>query len=283
MFGSRTQRSWPPPPLTRPLLGLSFDFIDAKKPDKSLGNTMMAGLVRFDPEHGKSGEVKRLTFGKHGHTNSVVVRIDGKDYVFGNPQNGRWQKKPVDVERGKVCAFEFMPEQIVVVQVVIIVFIIFIFVVALLGGEDLDGPEALLLVLQEGGLFFPELEPLLLLRRLLRLLDPDGQLHQPAPPRRGREPGRRRAVARRGRLEPNLVGRARGGRPPRARDRPSTSAPARASTARSWAATTTAAASGPARSTSPSSTRARTTSSSTATRSTRSRARTRARSRSTST
>jgi hypothetical protein len=103
----------------RTLLGLSFDYnFDPKRVDRTLGNTMMAGLVHYDPDNPKAAEPKRLTYGRHGHTNSVVVKVDGKDRVFGNTQNGRWATKPREADQGhgKICAFEFLPERIVVTQ-----------------------------------------------------------------------------------------------------------------------------------------------------------------------
>jgi hypothetical protein len=107
-----------------PLLGLAFDynFPNSKKFNKDLGNSMMAGLVRNDPEQGKSTVAKKLTYGRHGHTNSLVLKIDGKDRVFGDiSRNGRWAMKPEDTKPGKfpwgkVCAFEFLPERIMVTQ-----------------------------------------------------------------------------------------------------------------------------------------------------------------------
>lgn len=111
---------------TRPLLGLAFDYnFDPKKVDKSLGTTMMAGLVRYDPELGRNTDPKRLTFGRNGHTNSVIVKIDGKDRIFGNITNGRYKMPPKDVglpkQNGKICEFEFLPERIVVTQEVRVV------------------------------------------------------------------------------------------------------------------------------------------------------------------
>jgi hypothetical protein len=110
---------------TTPQLGLNFDFNFTKKVDNAVGNTMMAGLVRHDPKLGKGGEPKRLTYGRTGHTNSVVVRIDGKDRVFGKyPEHGVWSEMPKNAgpyPGGKICAFRFMPEQIVVTQEIRIV------------------------------------------------------------------------------------------------------------------------------------------------------------------
>jgi hypothetical protein len=97
----------PRPPTDRPLLGLSF------------GDTMTAGLV-YNPEGAKTADPKRLTFGPNGHTNSLVVRIDGKDRVFGKfPDHGRWVIQPKDVGEppvGKIGIFEFATDQIVVTQ-----------------------------------------------------------------------------------------------------------------------------------------------------------------------
>ncbi len=107
----------------RKLLELNFDYnFNPKKVDPSLGTSMMAGLVRHDPEHGKGGE-KKLTFGRHGHTNSLVLRIGEKDRVFGNIQNGRYTRKPENVGPypGKICSFEFLPERVEVTQEVRII------------------------------------------------------------------------------------------------------------------------------------------------------------------
>jgi hypothetical protein len=105
----------------RPLLGLHFNYnFDPKKVDAALGSSMMAGLVVYDLEHGKIADPKRLTFGRNGHTNSVVVKLDGKDRVFGDIQKGRYVMKPKDVgikgQGGKICAYEFLPERVVVTQ-----------------------------------------------------------------------------------------------------------------------------------------------------------------------
>lgn len=103
-----------------PLLTLNFDYNFGKPGENNLGNTMMVGLVRNFPEDGKNAEPKRLTYGLHGETNSVVLRIDGKDRVFGKaPAHGRWAKFPTDAGNpptGKTCAFEFSIAPIVVTQ-----------------------------------------------------------------------------------------------------------------------------------------------------------------------
>jgi hypothetical protein len=121
--------AWFRPPSTpeheRPLLGLAFDYnFDPKRVDPKLGSSMMAGLVRYDPEHGKSAEPKRLTYGRHGHTNSVVLKIGGKERVFGDTlKNARWSMAPKDTasHTGKICEFQFEPERIAVTQEVRIV------------------------------------------------------------------------------------------------------------------------------------------------------------------
>ena len=101
-----------------PLLALNFDYnFDPKRIDKTLGSTMMVGLERRDP--GKGVEPKKLTWGRHGNTNSIVVKVGGRDRIFGNIQSGRWYQKPENAgnpSTGKICAFEFLPERIVVTQ-----------------------------------------------------------------------------------------------------------------------------------------------------------------------
>jgi hypothetical protein len=102
-----------------PLLSLNFDYNFGKQSDQQLDNTMMAGLVvRSDADGGK--DPKKLTYGPNGHTNSVVVRVDGNDLIFGKyPAQGRWAKLPTpagDPPRGKVCTFEFTEPQILVTQ-----------------------------------------------------------------------------------------------------------------------------------------------------------------------
>jgi hypothetical protein len=109
--------------LERPLLVVNFDYnFDTKKVDKERTNSMMAGLVRNDPDQSKTAVSKKLTYGKFGHTNSLVLKIDGKDRIFSDiSRNGRWYTKPKKTEPGKfpegtICEFEFLPERIVVRQ-----------------------------------------------------------------------------------------------------------------------------------------------------------------------
>jgi hypothetical protein len=54
-----------------------------------LGQTMTFGIVTVDLK--RPDLSKRLTYDTHGRTNSTVVRIDGKDRVYG-AADGKWEK-----------------------------------------------------------------------------------------------------------------------------------------------------------------------------------------------
>jgi hypothetical protein len=107
---------------TRRLLQLMFDWnSDPKKVDKQITNSAMSGLIYHDPVHGE----KKLIYGRYGHTNSVVLKIDGKDRVFGKQGGGRWAVRPEGIRLadgkpypypGKLCSYEFLPERVVVSQ-----------------------------------------------------------------------------------------------------------------------------------------------------------------------
>jgi len=56
--------------------------------DKYLPNpTMRFGLLAKDPEH--PGQPKKLTFDEHGLSNNTVLRLDGREYIFGQSP-GKW-------------------------------------------------------------------------------------------------------------------------------------------------------------------------------------------------
>ena len=105
----------------REVLRLSFDYnFEKKKVDPSLGHSMMAGLAAYEWEGGKKGDKKKLIYQETGQTNSVLVKIDGKDRIFGETvKGGRYAVMPKNVSGpypGKVCTFEFLPEHIAVTQ-----------------------------------------------------------------------------------------------------------------------------------------------------------------------
>jgi hypothetical protein len=51
--------------------------------------SMRFGLLATDPNH--PDQLKKLTFDEHGRSNNTVVRVDGKDYLFGEPP-GEWDE-----------------------------------------------------------------------------------------------------------------------------------------------------------------------------------------------
>jgi hypothetical protein len=102
---------------TRPLLGLDFDFNFIKAKQRRT-NTLSFGLVAFDPELGPQGPAKKLTSGPAGHTNSALLKIDGKEYQFGDIKAGRWQREPQRAGQygGRIGTFVFTHDNIAVTQ-----------------------------------------------------------------------------------------------------------------------------------------------------------------------
>ena len=73
-----------------PYLAIRFHDGPKEKDDKMPVPTMRFGLVMLrekDPEH--PDRPKKLTFDEWGRTNNTCVRVDGKDYLFGQPP-GTW-------------------------------------------------------------------------------------------------------------------------------------------------------------------------------------------------
>ena len=110
----------------RELLKLTFDYnFDKKKVDPTLGHSMMTGLLAYDPVAGKKGDAKKLIYHQTGQTNSVMLKIDDDERIFGQTtKGGRYAMTPKNALSdypGKVCAFEFLPQLIVVTQEVKVV------------------------------------------------------------------------------------------------------------------------------------------------------------------
>ncbi len=74
-----------------PYLAIRFHDGPKERDDKMPEPTMRFGLVMLrekDPEH--PDRLKKLTFDEWGRTNNTCLRVDGKDYLFGQPP-GTWE------------------------------------------------------------------------------------------------------------------------------------------------------------------------------------------------
>src|SRR5262245_59150180 len=63
---------------------------------------MQFGLALLD----KDGSPVPITFARPladpiGHSNLTVVRVDGKDVIFGHPKAGKWQPQKAALEKGR--------------------------------------------------------------------------------------------------------------------------------------------------------------------------------------
>jgi hypothetical protein len=103
---------------TRPLLGLDFDYRFDPRSKEHRANNLAFGLVAYDPEQGRAGPTKRLTFSPHGHTNSALLRIDDRELPLGSNEVGRWTENPKPAGRygGRVGTFVFTQKNIAVTQ-----------------------------------------------------------------------------------------------------------------------------------------------------------------------
>jgi hypothetical protein len=60
--------------------------------------TMRFGLLAKDPDH--PARTKKLTFDEHGLSNNTVIRLDGREYIFGQSP-GEWvEMKPARRDGG---------------------------------------------------------------------------------------------------------------------------------------------------------------------------------------
>jgi hypothetical protein len=80
----------------QPRIAVAFDYPKLSGPAANPGTTLTFGLVMVDPSRPDEAHPKRLTFDPTGLTNSTVVRIDGKDFVFGR-DGGQWEPPPKEV------------------------------------------------------------------------------------------------------------------------------------------------------------------------------------------
>jgi hypothetical protein len=94
------------------------------------GATMRFGLVMTrEPIPAKPGKFKKLTFSEYGVTNNACVRVDGKDFLFGEikPGKTKWDTQSADLGKdatgrerdGRTSVWEIQPqpnERIVVAQ-----------------------------------------------------------------------------------------------------------------------------------------------------------------------
>ena len=71
------------PVLIDPTPVLALRFNDAPEADGFLGRTMTFGLGVLDLKGGN--QVKRLMYDDRGRTNNICIRIDNRDYLFGQP------------------------------------------------------------------------------------------------------------------------------------------------------------------------------------------------------
>src|SRR5262249_11226127 len=98
------------------------DYRDKGLVDASRGTSMMVGLSAYDYEGGKKGDAKKLVYHPTGQTNSVLVKIDGNDRIFGDTlKNARYATLPKNIPGGKTCTMEFLPDGILVTQEVKVV------------------------------------------------------------------------------------------------------------------------------------------------------------------
>jgi predicted Ser/Thr protein kinase len=91
-----------------PCLGINYDE------RKRFGLVL---LTERDPNN--PAKFKRLTYEEKGSTNNTCVRVDGHEYLFGNPGHGKWLIKERGRKNGRVGwdnVFEFTGEGIVVTQ-----------------------------------------------------------------------------------------------------------------------------------------------------------------------
>jgi hypothetical protein len=81
--------------------------------EKGVTNSLMYGFQDLtDPD-----QSKQLTFSSLGHTNSVVLLIDGKSRVFGKSGHGKLDLAPtLFKDRSRVCTWLFTDEHIAVTQ-----------------------------------------------------------------------------------------------------------------------------------------------------------------------
>lgn len=84
-----------------PLIKLEFD---EGRRDKDFNDTMNWAVHKINPRDPKAERVK-LNYYDNGSGNNIIVKIDNKDYVFGEPPaSGQWYKdKDVDYRNGGVA------------------------------------------------------------------------------------------------------------------------------------------------------------------------------------
>jgi hypothetical protein len=116
LLGGAASDNVPVDPHVRVRIG--FDYRSPDNGAADVGNTMSFGVATVDPEDPDQPKPKRLTYDLRGRTNSVVVRIDDKDHVFGHT-DGRWAGPPKNVGRwgGKKATWVF-DQRVAVTQTV---------------------------------------------------------------------------------------------------------------------------------------------------------------------
>jgi hypothetical protein len=78
------------------------------------------GLVlRKEQDPQNQAKFKRLTYEEKGSTNNTCIKVDGHEYLFGNPGHGRWVKKEEKRKNNRIgydSIFDITNESIVVTQ-----------------------------------------------------------------------------------------------------------------------------------------------------------------------
>jgi hypothetical protein len=93
---------------TEPRLGIDFD------PRRRFGI-----IVRNEQDPNNKEKRKRLTYEENGSTNNTCVKVDGNQYLFGNPGYGKWVKREQPRgfgRKGWDSVYEITHESIVVTQ-----------------------------------------------------------------------------------------------------------------------------------------------------------------------
>lgn len=101
-------------------LAVHFDYNFGGKAKAAYSDRMGFGVLKLNPAN--KDETKKLTYGEHGHTNSTVLLVDGRDKVFGSRFGGKFVTPPHDFGPygGKACTYQLVQENVFITQEVTI-------------------------------------------------------------------------------------------------------------------------------------------------------------------
>ncbi|MFO0864072.1 MAG: hypothetical protein U0744_05360 [Gemmataceae bacterium] len=101
-----------------PRIGVQFDY--AFTPNDKAGKSMSFGVQAYEPGKGKAAGATKLTFAQNGNTNSAMVMVDGKAYVFGDINTGKLldEPRPSGKYGGYAVAYRLTDSRVVVTQFV---------------------------------------------------------------------------------------------------------------------------------------------------------------------